>query len=447
MEKEPSIHFQRAGKEDSGTEKEEQKRKRRDFVEGEELDLAFALDCTGSMSSYIRSATESIQDIARKLVQSEKANVNFALIAYRDHPPQDQTYATRVYPFTNNLKTVKGYLSSQTAAGGGDGPECVTAALHAALHLPWRENATKILVIIADAPPHGLGEKGDGFPNGDPNGHDPIQIVNQMRADGITIFSVACEPTLSTYGHAVDFFDFCATATGGTLIPLTSASLLPDVIVGGAQEQMKLEQLLAQFKVDAEKAKAAGAKTEEDISRYVHKEWSKKGVKTPQMTSNAFYSAEWGDRRQHNVSQYMSSPTLASARKSTVAIADRGSPSISMTVGDAPDIAPRSKGPFGGSSTFKSLMRSAPTAPGSPPPVTKHKAIVPPSPRPRMSGRSAPEPAPLYGPVPHGMGSIETATMATPQRVTVQRDTISFAQIARLHQQSVSRTPKRANQE
>lgn len=54
-------------------------------------------------------------------------------------------------------------LSSLVAAGGGDGPEAQTAALAAALDLNWSEDAIKMVVLITDAPPHGLGESGDGF--------------------------------------------------------------------------------------------------------------------------------------------------------------------------------------------------------------------------------------------------------------------------------------------
>jgi hypothetical protein len=54
-------------------------------------------------------------------------------------------------------------LSSLVAAGGGDGPEAQTAALAAALDLDWAEGAIKMVVLITDAPPHGLGEPGDGF--------------------------------------------------------------------------------------------------------------------------------------------------------------------------------------------------------------------------------------------------------------------------------------------
>ena len=46
----------------------------------------------------------------------------------------------------------------------------VTAALAEALDMDWRPNATKMVVLIADAPPHGIGEHGDGFPEGSPCG-------------------------------------------------------------------------------------------------------------------------------------------------------------------------------------------------------------------------------------------------------------------------------------
>lgn len=37
--------------------------------------------------------------------------------------------------------------------------------LKAALDMPYRPYATKVCIFIADAPPHGLNEGGDGFPN------------------------------------------------------------------------------------------------------------------------------------------------------------------------------------------------------------------------------------------------------------------------------------------
>ena len=54
-------------------------------------------------------------------------------------------------------------LASLIASGGGDGPEAQTAALAAALNMEWAENAMKMIILITDAPPHGIGEAGDGF--------------------------------------------------------------------------------------------------------------------------------------------------------------------------------------------------------------------------------------------------------------------------------------------
>lgn len=46
------------------------------------------MDCTGSMGSYIASATENIRSIVEEIVVSEKSDVHLALVEYRDHPPQ-----------------------------------------------------------------------------------------------------------------------------------------------------------------------------------------------------------------------------------------------------------------------------------------------------------------------------------------------------------------------
>lgn len=60
-------------------------------------------------------------------------------------------------------------LAGLTATDGGDGPEAQCDALSVALNTDWKETgATKIVVLITDPPPHGIGEDGDGFPLGCP---------------------------------------------------------------------------------------------------------------------------------------------------------------------------------------------------------------------------------------------------------------------------------------
>lgn len=39
-----------------------------------------------------------------------------------------------------------------------------------ALNMPWKEDTMKVVVLITDAPPRGIGELGDHFPQGSPDG-------------------------------------------------------------------------------------------------------------------------------------------------------------------------------------------------------------------------------------------------------------------------------------
>ena len=98
----------------------------------------------------------------RKKVHLHQEDLRIGIIAFRDHPPQDHTYITRNFGFSSDPKHIQEHLKSLYAAGGGDGPEAVTAALGEALDMPWRPTASKMVVLIADAPPHGIGEYGDG---------------------------------------------------------------------------------------------------------------------------------------------------------------------------------------------------------------------------------------------------------------------------------------------
>lgn len=127
----------------------------------------FVQDCTGSQGSYIASATKNIQAICQHIFESGKLqaheDLRIGLVAYRDHPPQDHTYVTKNFGFTSDINKVERDLGTLYASGGGDGPEAVTAALAEALNMEWRQEASKMVVLIADAPPHGIGEYGDGM--------------------------------------------------------------------------------------------------------------------------------------------------------------------------------------------------------------------------------------------------------------------------------------------
>lgn len=253
------------------------------------LDLVFICDCTGSMGSYIAAAQSNIRSIVEHIQAEEKSDVRFGLIQYRDHAPQDTTFVVQTTPFTTSVREMKASVDTMRAAGGGDGPEAVADGLHAALHLDWRKEATKVCVLIADAPPHGLEPSGDGFPNGCPDGHDPLGICRTMAEEGIVLYTVGAG-NMSSFRFCADFLVSAAELTGGQAVQLSSASLLAGVIMGGAAEELNMQMLMRE--VEAEVARqgidisaagdldeAAYAKCEETV----YKNLRSRGMKTKQM--------------------------------------------------------------------------------------------------------------------------------------------------------------------
>jgi len=222
------------------------------------LDLVFVSDCTSSMGSYIASTKKSISEIVHQIVAAEKVNVRFGLVEYRDHPPQDSTFVTRTSDFTSDVQKMQQRINEMAARGGGDGPEAVADGLSKALNLKWRQNAVKIVVVIADAPPHGIEQTGDGFPNGCPCEIDPLQMARHMAETGISIYSVLCEPALGNYKFARDFFMAIAKMTGGQHLPLTSANLLPKAIVAMALEELSLQEIQKVFEEEADVLRQQG---------------------------------------------------------------------------------------------------------------------------------------------------------------------------------------------
>ena len=96
------------------------------------------------MGSYIRVAQNNITSIAKELSQKAQHDLRFGLVCYRDHPPAEQSYATRVFEFTSSLDDMSRNVGTMKAQGGGDTPESVACALNAALRLPWRPNSVKV---------------------------------------------------------------------------------------------------------------------------------------------------------------------------------------------------------------------------------------------------------------------------------------------------------------
>lgn len=210
-----------------------------------EIDLVLLLDCTGSMGQYIAKAKACLLDISTRFEQQYPGHgrLKIGVVAYRDHPPQDMSFITLTAPLTSDIPSVRTFLGELSARGGGDDPEAVGAALGEAVQLDWRPDAVKVAVLIADAPPHGIGEMGDGFPQGVPGSTDPFSAIEALAALGVRLYTVGCLPAINRYRFTIPFFVEAARKTGGKPVALEGADRLGDVIFGASLVEMGLNEL------------------------------------------------------------------------------------------------------------------------------------------------------------------------------------------------------------
>ena len=120
-----------------------------------DLDLVVAIDTTGSMGGVIEDVKSNVARLIANL-QAGQGNVRVGIVAYRDTGDE---YVVRQFPFTSLDQTgalaLTGFVSGLRAAGGGDWPEKMDAALDTAVGMTWRGDVPASIVIIADAPAHG----------------------------------------------------------------------------------------------------------------------------------------------------------------------------------------------------------------------------------------------------------------------------------------------------
>ena len=215
---------------------------------------------------------------------------------YRDIPPQERTFVTRSFPFTEDKQAFREIIQRQTASGGGDGPEAVASALHKARLLNWKrskkvasrlskadalhgvvesvaddsieddlpaevqmppelcetaQDVTRILIFITDAPPHGIGITGDGFPQGEPVweskagqtvGYDPMDEMEQLCKLDITTHFVLSEgynPCQITRS----FYNTMASMSQGRAVRLGDATDLVELVSSCAVEARQMDDL------------------------------------------------------------------------------------------------------------------------------------------------------------------------------------------------------------
>jgi Mg-chelatase subunit ChlD len=182
------------------------------------VNLAFVIDTTGSMSGLIAAAQRQMVSMMQELTRAADIALSLGVVQYRDHPPQD-TMVYQTYAFTEDLQKAQKTILDLTANGGGDGPEAVLDGITAACReLTWEKHARRLMVLVGDAPPHGVDTSGDSFPRGCPCGETIASVTRLAEEQRITIHSLGLTSAVN------ESFSEISYLTGGQFFSVQQAN-------------------------------------------------------------------------------------------------------------------------------------------------------------------------------------------------------------------------------
>lgn len=196
-----------------------------------DIDVVLLQDCTESQQPYIDTVRKYVKD-AIPMIKAQ-ANLNggrarYRVIAFRDHKEQGCDWLIKTHDFTDDPAVVANQLASLVASGGGDGPEAQFDGLDAARRSPWRQTAKRIVILITDSPPHGIGEPGDSVPRDHPEALTHEAILKTYNKTNIQLSVLACVPEITYYEKAEAFYQDLTKKTGGLYVPLPDPEYNPE---------------------------------------------------------------------------------------------------------------------------------------------------------------------------------------------------------------------------
>ena len=125
------------------------------------LDMVIAFDTTGSMAAYIGAVRKEVTDLIPRLFKDNE-DLRLGIVAFGDYcdmkNAQEFGKAYQcIMPTDNENELVKFVMESQDTSGG-DGDEFYELVIKKIVEeTPWRENSTRVILLISDAAPHPVG--------------------------------------------------------------------------------------------------------------------------------------------------------------------------------------------------------------------------------------------------------------------------------------------------
>lgn len=121
------------------------------------MDFVFVVDVTATMGDYINAVRANVEKFTKNLLE-KGIDFRLGLVTFSDS-------VEAVRQPTADVQEFLWWLSTLQAKGGIDEKENALEALHAAMKLKFRPAASRMALLITDAPYHQRGEDGDGRTN------------------------------------------------------------------------------------------------------------------------------------------------------------------------------------------------------------------------------------------------------------------------------------------
>jgi len=182
------------------------------------MDIAIALDDTGSMGGAIDNIKTELANITDQAQNASGGDLRMGFVTFSDTVTVHQ-------PLTTNISNVEAAINAETASGGNNAPEASDEAKNTTVNnlgprtgqtgnfsTPWRNDTVNIVILITDAPPGGFNDATD--PQDIARMH---QVATQANSSGIKVSDVFV-PTAGDYAGQAAILQDDANTTGGAFV-------------------------------------------------------------------------------------------------------------------------------------------------------------------------------------------------------------------------------------
>ena len=203
------------------------------------IDVCITFDTTGSMYPCLTQVRRDVDKTIKQLF-GDIPDLRIAIIAHGDYCDKDSPYVTKALDFTSKVYEISQFIKKVKSTHGGDAPECYELVLNEArTKLNWKSGRAKVIVMIGDDVPHGVGYRCHGMTQ--PNKIDWRNELGLLVEAGINVYGVHAMP--GCRHHSKSFYTEIAKTTGGFYLTLDQFSVINELIMGICYKQQGPEAL------------------------------------------------------------------------------------------------------------------------------------------------------------------------------------------------------------